>query len=97
MEASTTPAGRRISAVVSGRVQGVGFRYFTKAKALHYGLTGWVRNLPEGGVELEAQGPAAGIGAFLDDIGRGYPLSHVSDVRVIELPLEQGENDFYIA
>ena len=39
-----------------GRVQGVGFRYYAVNKANQLGLTGWVRNLPDGSVEMEAQG-----------------------------------------
>ena len=42
--------------VVSGRVQGVGFRYFTQDTALHEGVTGWVRNLPDGRVEALVEG-----------------------------------------
>jgi acylphosphatase len=45
---------RRI--VVSGRVQGVGFRYFTQDTALREGVTGWVRNLPDGRVEARVEG-----------------------------------------
>ena len=45
---------RRI--VVSGRVQGVGFRYFTQDTALREGVTGWVRNLPDGRVEAHVEG-----------------------------------------
>jgi acylphosphatase len=42
--------------VVSGRVQGVGFRFFSQETALHEGLTGWVRNLPDGRVEALVEG-----------------------------------------
>ena len=44
--------------VVSGRVQGVGFRYFTQDTARREGVTGWVRNLPDGGVEALVEGEA---------------------------------------
>lgn len=43
--------------VVRGRVQGVGFRWWTRSRALELGLAGQVRNLPDGGVEVDAQGP----------------------------------------
>ena len=47
--------------LISGRVQGVGFRYFTQAAAGREGLHGWVRNLPDGRVEVEAEGDADAI------------------------------------
>ena len=47
-------AARRF--LVSGRVQGVGFRYFTQDVAVREGVTGWVRNLPDGRVEARAEG-----------------------------------------
>jgi acylphosphatase len=47
--------------VVSGRVQGVGFRYFTQDTARREGVTGWVRNLPDGRVEALAEGDAEAV------------------------------------
>jgi len=47
---------KRLHAVVEGHVQGVGFRYFTLEQAQRLGLTGWVRNLPNGRVEVSAEG-----------------------------------------
>ena len=47
--------------VVSGRVQGVGFRYFTQDTARREGVTGWVRNLPDGGVEALVEGEAEAV------------------------------------
>jgi acylphosphatase len=47
--------------VISGRVQGVGFRYFTQEVALREGVTGWVRNLPSGQVEALAEGDAEAV------------------------------------
>ncbi len=47
--------------VISGRVQGVGFRYFTQDCALREGLTGWVRNLPDGRVEAHVEGESASV------------------------------------
>ncbi|ABB39240.1 acylphosphatase [Oleidesulfovibrio alaskensis G20] len=48
----------RIACTVHGRVQGVGFRYWTKRKAAALGLRGWVKNAPDGTVMLEAAGEA---------------------------------------
>ena len=47
--------------VVSGRVQGVGFRYFTQDTALREGVTGWVRNLPDGRVEALVEGDVEAV------------------------------------
>jgi acylphosphatase len=92
---NTTPI-KRISAVVEGRVQGVGFRYFTRDRASRHGLTGWVRNSPDHNVELEAQGTGDDVDAFIAEIRKGPALSHVSDVKIIEVPLEDKENGFEI-
>ena len=47
----------RLQAFVKGHVQGVGFRWWTRARALELGLTGWARNLDDGRVEIVAEGP----------------------------------------
>lgn len=54
----------------SGRVQGVGFRYTTQRLAGNYTVGGYVKNLPNGDVELVAEGPADQVDAFLDAIAR---------------------------
>jgi len=87
---------KRISALVQGRVQGVGFRYFTRDRARVYGLTGWVRNLPDGNVEFEAQGAGRDVDAFVAEIRKGPGLSHVADITVNELPVENEEKGFEI-
>ena len=56
--------------VVSGRVQGVGFRYFTQETAQREGATGWVRNLPDGRVELQVTGDETEVRAFLDQVAQ---------------------------
>ena len=87
---------KRIGAVVYGRVQGVGFRYFTRDRALTYRLSGWVRNLPDGNVEFEAQGAGRDVDAFAAEIREGPGLSHVDDIRINELPVEEREKGFEI-
>ncbi|HEY2043183.1 MAG TPA: acylphosphatase [Jatrophihabitans sp.] len=47
----------RLTAWVHGHVQGVGFRWWTRSRALELGLTGWAKNLPDGRVEVVAEGP----------------------------------------
>ncbi len=55
----TEPAGRiRLTAWLHGSVQGVGFRWWTRSRALELGLEGWAKNLPDGRVEVVVEGPA---------------------------------------
>jgi len=73
--------------LISGRVQGVGFRYFTEAAAAREGLQGWVTNLPDGRVEVSAEGEAEAIERFERQIGHGPPGARVGNVQVHdELP-----------
>jgi len=87
---------KRLHAYIYGRVQGVGFRYFTEKRADLYGLTGWVRNLPDGRVEVIAEGDEMLLREFLEDLKKGPPLAKVEKVEVYwEEPT--GEfTDFYI-
>jgi acylphosphatase len=78
-------AGRRI--VVQGRVQGVGFRAFTRAVALRLGITGWVRNREDGSVEVEAEGPEEHLSGLLEALRSGPPGARVTALR--EEPLDR--------
>ncbi len=71
---------------VSGRVQGVGFREFTRTTARRLGIAGWVRNLPSGEVEVLARIPAGRKAAFVTQLRQGPRLSQVDDVTVTEAP-----------
>lgn len=51
-----------------GRVQGVGFRYTCKTVAQRYAVSGWVRNLPDGSVEMTVEGEPAAIRLYVDDV-----------------------------
>lgn len=75
-----------LNAIVDGVVQGVGFRYFTERAARALGLSGWVRNLPDGRVEVEVEGEEGVLNAFLAEIRRGPPNAHVTNVRVERRP-----------
>ncbi len=72
--------GNGIHVLVSGRVQGVGFRYFLKQSADTAGVGGWVRNLRDGRVEAVLEGPPDAVQEVLDDIGRGPPAARVEEV-----------------
>ena len=72
----------RVHLVVSGRVQGVNYRSNAQRRASQLGLVGWVRNLPDGGVEAVAEGPGEKVEEFLNWCKRGPILAYVSDVEV---------------
>jgi acylphosphatase len=70
--------------IISGRVQGVGFRFFTEAAAMREGIDGWVRNLPDGRVEVAAEGDAEAMDRFERAVRHGPPAARVDDVDVTE-------------
>jgi acylphosphatase len=67
---------------VAGRVQGVGFRFFTRAKARAYGLSGFVRNRSDGSVEVVATGDQSMLRRLIADLKSGPSGSVVRDCRV---------------
>ena len=71
--------------LISGVVQGVGFRYYVLRQATSLGLTGWTRNLPDGRVEVVARGEAGGLARLEAALGRGSTHSTVSDVEKVEI------------
>jgi acylphosphatase len=70
----------RLHAVIEGRVQGVGFRYFVLERAQELNLTGWVRNTFEGNVEVTAEGPRTDLEALLMKLRTGPRAAYVTDV-----------------
>jgi len=72
----------RLSARITGRVQGVGFRNFTRRRARRLGVTGWVRNERDGSVRLEAEGPRTALDSLVDAVHRGPRMAQVEDVEV---------------
>ncbi len=76
---------RRVRVTLSGRVQGVGFRYHTRQKASRLGLVGWVRNRSDGAVEAEAEGSDESVGEFLTWLADGPAGAHVQDTQVTEM------------
>ena len=69
---------------ISGRVQGVFFRVYTRDEARRLGLKGWVRNLPDGRVEVLAQGDPDKVSALESWCRQGPPHARVQDVEAIE-------------
>ncbi len=70
-----TAVESRVHAWFTGRVQGVGFRYTAEKMALEIGLTGWVKNLPDGRVEMVCEGPREKIELLLERIQES-PMGH---------------------
>ena len=75
---------KRVHVWVAGRVQGVFYRASAREKAVGLGLTGWVRNLPDGRVEILAEGNPQRIAEFLDWCRTGPPQARVEECRVVE-------------
>ena len=71
----------RVHLLVSGIVQGVSFRYYTVEEARRLGVAGWVRNLADGRVEVEAEGDRAALEALVAWCGHGPPAARVDDVE----------------
>jgi acylphosphatase len=82
-------------AVVRGRVQGVGFRWFAERNAQSLGVHGWVRNRPDGTVETLAEGDEGAVGEYLTRLSRGPSGSRVDEV-VVEDAAGEGLSDFEV-
>jgi len=78
---------RRVRAVVSGEVQGVGFRFYARERARQLGVAGWVRNLDDGTVEVEAEGESGAVERMLAWLDRGPREARVARVDVTEVPV----------
>jgi acylphosphatase len=72
--------------IIGGRVQGVGFRYFTQEVAVREGVTGWVRNRPDGKVEAYIEGEAETVTRTERALRRGPPGARVDDVEAESEP-----------
>ena len=79
----------------SGQVQGVGFRYRAIHLARPLGLTGWVRNLWDGRVEMEVQGSALAIEKLVSQLMQQRFIV-IEDIQARELPLEERESSFIV-
>jgi acylphosphatase len=73
-----------VKARITGRVQGVGFRWSTRAKAEELGVAGWVRNLSDGGVEAWIEGEPSRVRAMADWLREGPRFASVKRVELTE-------------
>jgi acylphosphatase len=72
----------RVAVQIHGIVQGVGFRYFTRRTAQSLGLSGWVRNLPDGTVEAVLEGPRTDVETSLAALRQGPAGSRVDRLKI---------------
>lgn len=79
---------------ISGRVQGVGFRYRAYYVARSYGLTGYARNLSDGRVEIEVQGQKELVRDFLDRVEDGRFI-HIENMESYDMEVDEMETGFY--
>lgn len=68
--------------LIKGEVQGVGYRYFVRRLALNMGLTGWVRNLYNGDVEIEVEGEKEKLDEFIKKIRSEHPWAIITDINI---------------
>lgn len=86
---------KRVALYISGTVQGVAYRANTCQEAKRLNLSGWVKNLPDGRVYMEAQGPLISLEALITWCRQGPPKAQVSHVELLWMePLE--EQGFFI-
>lgn len=93
MSPSEQPVVRR-AVTVTGRVQGVSFRYHTVQRAERLGLTGWVRNHDDGSVRLEVQGTASAVDELVRWLQEGPPHARVDGVQEDALDVRDGDAGF---
>ena len=74
---------------VTGRVQNVGFRYYTHKKALEYSVSGYVMNCPDGSVYIEAEADGPNLQTFLEWLRKGPSWARITEVMVTEAPLAE--------
>jgi acylphosphatase len=77
---------------IEGRVQGVGFRYFTRKAAAKYSVQGWVKNMSDGTVEAMLTGDEKSVLAMMDELRRGPVTSQVTGMK--ELEADESTADF---
>jgi len=76
----------RLDARITGKVHGVGFRYFARREAHALGLTGWVANLDDGSVRCVAEGPRQALESFAERLRDGPPAAIVDGVSLAWMP-----------
>jgi acylphosphatase len=86
----------RVHIIAEGLVQGVGFRWFVARRAGALGIRGYIRNLYDGNVELEAEGDRSLLEEFMKEVRVGPRSAHVTNVRIEWRDPVQRESNFEI-
>jgi acylphosphatase len=86
---------KRLLITVKGKVQNVGFRYFTNKRAMEFNISGFVKNQSDGTVYIEAEGAEDELNTFLDHVKQGPKWGRVDDVKLQEAPVN-GDEGFSI-
>jgi len=81
---------------ITGRVQGVGFRHFTRKNADKIGITGWVKNLPDGRVEALFQGPEQKVNELIDRCKEGPISAYVKKIDVTKAKDAKDHDSFEV-
>ena len=87
---------KAIGATITGRVQGVGYRYSVVTMARRLGLVGWVRNAPDGSVETRAQGPGPVLDEFVTFLHQGPRVARVDSVAVRPVAVDASLKGFVV-
>ena len=96
MSGDVLPGIKAVNVLVTGRVQGVGFRYSARQEAVRKGLKGWVRNQADGSVGLHCEGPESVVDSFVTWLKTGPPGSRVLNVTVKSVNPEKKHTTFAI-
>ena len=91
-----TPAVEARRVLVAGRVQGVGFRWSAVAEGERLGLAGWARNLPDGRVEVHAQGDPGAVAQMVEWLRQGPPRAEVARLDAQPVEPDPGLSGFAI-
>ncbi|MGC8976330.1 MAG: acylphosphatase [Candidatus Ratteibacteria bacterium] len=75
---------KRYHIYISGRVQGVGFRWYAQRIAKNIDILGWVKNLPDGKVEIVAEGNEENLERFIEELKKGYLGGNIRNIEKIE-------------
>lgn len=86
----------QLQIVVTGKVQGVGYRYFAQMKAVQFGITGWVKNRSDGAVEMVTTGTKENLDLFIEEVRRGNPFSTVDQIEIREISTGEKYQSFTI-